>query len=478
MAPEQYSVDEKIDARADQYAFCASVYEALYGTRPFGGRTVDIVRSNTLAQTWSEPQRDPGAPPWLRGAILRGLSLDREQRWPDMPALLHALVKDRRSRRTQVAALLLAVAGTAIVTSAVTLMFRGEPTPAERDRIEQLTLDARAAAAQSHFLYPPADEPATPTAFSLVLELEHTEGEAAEHAIERAQELRHELGGTLVELGDRYYDKDGGRPFAMDYYAEALMFVPDDGHARSRLTMTAGELASFRERARNQSFSDAELQAAESLVALAEPDEAVRNAKLVAVHGRMGAGALGTREHVAKLLGEEPPTRGAAADGPDEPVPDEPTRAPAVDAVEEPLPTDRPSHVRPSTSAGEGAATRDPAKAATLAKQARDAFSTNHLEQAETLYHRALDLESRNEAALVGLCELYFERGKYRKSLELGKQAVARAPEQGKLRILLGDAHFKVLEYAEARRHYEKALALGHPSAQKRLEKLEKTVGK
>ena len=55
---------------------------------------------------------------------------------------------------------------------------------------------------------------------------------------------------------------------------------------------------------------------------------------------------------------------------------------------------------------------------------------------------------------------------------------VARTPDQGKLYILLGDAHYKVLEYADARRHYEKALELGHPGAGKRLEKLEDTVGK
>jgi len=483
MAPEQYSITEKVDARADQYAFCASLYEALYGVRPFGGRTVEVVHKNTMEQAWSEPQRDPGAPPWLRSAIVRGLLLDREARWPDMPSLLHALVKDRRSRRNQVAMLLSAVLATAVVTSAATLMFSGELTAAEHDRIEQLTLDARAAAAHSYFVYPPVSEPSTPTALTVVLELEETEGDAAELATERAQALREEFGHTLVELGDRYYDRDGGEPFAVDYYAEALLFVEDE-HARSRVPLTPGELAALRERAKSGSFSRAELVAAEPLVVLAEPDEAVRDAKLMAYQESLGPGALGARDHVAKLLGQREPRRGSGPVEVREP-PVEPTEPPVVEdptdltgppVVDEPGPSGR--STRPSPAPSDGAPTRDPVKAAALAKQAKDAFAGNQLEQAEKLYHQALELDSRNLAALTGLSELYFERGRYRKSLEFAKKAVARAPEEGKLHILLGDAHFKVLEYADARRHYEKARALGHPGADKRLEKLEETVGK
>ncbi len=32
MAPEQYTMDAEIDARADVFAFCATLYRALYGT--------------------------------------------------------------------------------------------------------------------------------------------------------------------------------------------------------------------------------------------------------------------------------------------------------------------------------------------------------------------------------------------------------------------------------------------------------------
>ena len=502
MAPEQYSAETKIDGRADQYAFCVSLYQSLYGNRPFGGRTLDVVRKNTLEQNWSEPLRDPGVPSWLRAIIIRGLSLQPELRWPDMESLLHALVKDRRSRRTQMLALAGVVAATAVVTSGAMLLLEGELPPAERDRIEQLTIDARAAAAKSHYIYPSVAEPNAETAYTLVLELERTEGDAADPADERAAELRQEFSSTLVALGDRYYDQEGGRPFSMDYYAGALTFMPDHEHAASRLRMTPGQLASLEVRARERSFSTLELEAAQSLVALAEPETGVRNVMLSEVRDRVGP--LTTDVHVAEILEgwdvPNEPERGAGlvAARPTPPRPaadvgDDGGEAdagkpvveaePAIEAEPVAEPT-TPEPADEATASGRRARAtedagvpRDPTKSATLAKEAKGAFSANQLDRAETLYHRALEFDSKNKAALSGLAELYFERGKYRKSVVFAKRAIKRSPSQGNLRILLGDAHFKVLEYGEARRHYDKAQALGHPRAAKRLEKLEKTVG-
>ena len=71
-----------------------------------------------------------------------------------------------------------------------------------------------------------------------------------------------------------------------------------------------------------------------------------------------------------------------------------------------------------------------------------------------------------------------FERGRYRNALRFAKRVVELAPRKGRYRILLGDAHFKVLDYASARRQYEKAQELGHSAAKKRLQRLEQTVGK
>ena len=43
-----------------------------------------------------------------------------------------------------------------------------------------------------------------------------------------------ELAATLVRLGDEIWDKDGGEPFALDFYVQAIMFDPNIEPARTR----------------------------------------------------------------------------------------------------------------------------------------------------------------------------------------------------------------------------------------------------
>jgi serine/threonine-protein kinase len=72
MAPEQRA-GQAVDARADQYSFCAALAEALAATA-----------------------RAPG---WLRAVVARGGATDPTRRYPDMDALLGALAPERRDRR-------------------------------------------------------------------------------------------------------------------------------------------------------------------------------------------------------------------------------------------------------------------------------------------------------------------------------------------------------------------------------------------
>ena len=111
MAPEQYRA-APVDARTDQFAFCASLYEALYGERPFAGRTPDESAARTL-HAEAKPPSDARVPAHLRRLVLRGLAKDPAARFPDMAALLDALVvaPARRRRRLIVAALAFVVAG-------------------------------------------------------------------------------------------------------------------------------------------------------------------------------------------------------------------------------------------------------------------------------------------------------------------------------------------------------------------------------
>jgi len=119
MAPEQHD-GKPGDARADQFAFCVALYEALFGRRPFAGDSVEALAAEVRAGRLREPGGD--APAWLRRAVCRGLCVAPEERHASMDALLEALGHDRViARRRNVA---LAAVGVGAVAAAVWLVPR------------------------------------------------------------------------------------------------------------------------------------------------------------------------------------------------------------------------------------------------------------------------------------------------------------------------------------------------------------------
>jgi predicted Ser/Thr protein kinase len=121
MAPEQFS-GGNVDPRTDQFNFCVGLYEALYGIRPFGGKTFDELGDNVCAgRVRPAPARTrvSGA---LRAIVLRGLSVRPGDRFATMDHLLAELVRDRARpwRRTALAAAALAaVLGLGLVADLV-----------------------------------------------------------------------------------------------------------------------------------------------------------------------------------------------------------------------------------------------------------------------------------------------------------------------------------------------------------------------
>jgi eukaryotic-like serine/threonine-protein kinase len=94
-APEQVA-GAVIDARADQFSFCVTLYEALYGEHPFAGRTAAQV-VHRIAYGQIRPPSNSRIPSWIRRALLRGMAVRPEERWPSMEALLDALSRDPRA---------------------------------------------------------------------------------------------------------------------------------------------------------------------------------------------------------------------------------------------------------------------------------------------------------------------------------------------------------------------------------------------
>ncbi len=98
MAPEQFEV-ASLTAAVDQFAFCVSLWEAVWGERPFAGETVAERYVNASRGAIRTPPARAAVPGWLRAALQRGLAPKPEARWPSMLALLDALERGRKRRR-------------------------------------------------------------------------------------------------------------------------------------------------------------------------------------------------------------------------------------------------------------------------------------------------------------------------------------------------------------------------------------------
>ncbi len=133
MAPEQHLAGS-VDARADQFSFCASLYWSLWKTPAFDpgelARRADRMRTQTSATTplkssgphsdgtvllIREPPSQPRVPARLRRAVMRGLALDPAQRFPGMEPLLAEILAVLHPPSMQVA---MAAAALAVVVVA------------------------------------------------------------------------------------------------------------------------------------------------------------------------------------------------------------------------------------------------------------------------------------------------------------------------------------------------------------------------
>jgi serine/threonine protein kinase/tetratricopeptide (TPR) repeat protein len=129
MSPEQH-LGKIPDARSDQFSFCAALYWAIWGKRPFEPKALAKSVREEPAETVKhasresaratprnrptviiEPPKEPRVPPRIRRAILRGLSISPDDRFPTMAELLEQfeLAEHRISTRWLIAAVALLV---------------------------------------------------------------------------------------------------------------------------------------------------------------------------------------------------------------------------------------------------------------------------------------------------------------------------------------------------------------------------------
>ncbi|HYV43341.1 MAG TPA: serine/threonine-protein kinase, partial [Myxococcaceae bacterium] len=149
MPPEQ--VDGRpLDARADQFAFCASVYEALHGRLPYRGETPEAVWA--AARAGVLPESPPGGPPARVDAVIaRGLRPDAAERFPSMDGLLEALDAAARPRRLARGALVAAGAGVLLAWVAVAVRTQLETCSGAERKLAGVWDAGRKAAVETKF---------------------------------------------------------------------------------------------------------------------------------------------------------------------------------------------------------------------------------------------------------------------------------------------------------------------------------------
>jgi tetratricopeptide (TPR) repeat protein/predicted Ser/Thr protein kinase len=128
MAPEQHA-RERADERSDQFGFCTTLFEALYGRHPFPARTIEQLAMRVSEGQISFPDDRAKIPRWLEKVIVRGLSPQREDRFPNMEALIDALERHPSRRRRRNRVLTVAAVALAAVTLGVMVPRKDAPDP-------------------------------------------------------------------------------------------------------------------------------------------------------------------------------------------------------------------------------------------------------------------------------------------------------------------------------------------------------------
>jgi len=119
MAPEQWTGDP-VDARTDQFAFCVTAWESLYGERPFRAENLAMLGVAMTQGNLGAPPATTRVPAWIHRLLVQGLRADPAERHADMDTLLAALGRDPAAtrRRWAAAGLAVGVTGAAVWTGA------------------------------------------------------------------------------------------------------------------------------------------------------------------------------------------------------------------------------------------------------------------------------------------------------------------------------------------------------------------------
>ncbi len=93
MAPEAFV--SPCTPRSDQYSLCVTLFEGLFGTRPFAARTTEELMRRVAHEEPSVPRGRNGVPSAIVAAVMQGLRRDPSARHSDVGELVAALERGR-----------------------------------------------------------------------------------------------------------------------------------------------------------------------------------------------------------------------------------------------------------------------------------------------------------------------------------------------------------------------------------------------
>jgi tetratricopeptide (TPR) repeat protein len=405
-----------------------------------------------------------------------------------MPSLHAELAPRRRWLLPAVAAV-----GAAAVTGIVLMLIGAPEVPPEVvAQIETLSQEARDAAAVGHYVLAPEKDEAV--AYKKVVALEDLEGPGEELADKAGETLRKEFSAQLLTVADKFWNQEATKPLAYDYYDWVLWFDKDNALALERSNRTEKERNEMYDRMMNDKLRESEIMGMTIASAGLAPEAEKKS-------GRWKKQLAAATVPLSKTLAVQEAMRGAGL-APAEPAKVETKVEPVPVPVPEPVPDPDPVIVdppvvepdpvvgkKPASKGGkkkpdedpegevEAASKRDPAKASELAGQGTAALNAGRRAEAEGLFNQAISHDRKCAEALIGLSDVYFDRGSSTKAQRYAEQAVAIAPNNGSYRIKLGDAYYNALRYRDALTQYEKAQSLGDSKAAPRIAKVKSKLG-
>lgn len=418
------------------------------------------------------------------------------------------LVARMPGRARQRRGVVLAAVGVALVAVAIALYFGVIRAPKsiikivtvpatnteEVEAVAGLLEKADKAGRAQHFV-----EPANDSALHYIAAAETAAAELERTSL-GAQSLRKAYASALAATGDELLDA-GLRDLAIVKFKEALQFRPDDADLARKAELTAAERQAIVKRPSKPTAQqpaptapprDELRQAAaagflaakaghysEARLALKQTvdldKEGQVTARLADALRQQGAGAWDRGYHrqarsLYQLVLMVDPKDLEAQSRSNLEIPPPTPEPEAQAAVVEPKEAKAKGTRKPKTIAAneeKDDGPRDIAGAQMAVKTAQAAMAQGDLAAAEAAFNKGLRADPLSGDAVAGLAEVSFERANYTSSLDLARRATKLSPKSPKPQIILGDAYFKLLRFAEAKSAYEAAVTLsGNKNAQ------------